>query len=260
MANKFAIVTGASTGIGLELAKLAAKDGYDLLVAADTPFVDASAGFKEAGANVETLEVDLSTFDGVDRLLAAANGRQIDLLCANAGHGLGHAFLDQQPSEWRHVIDTNVTGTTYLLQKVLKQMVARDEGKVLVTGSIAGFIPGSFQAVYNATKAFVDNFVSALQNEIKDSKGVTLTNLMPGPVETEFFHRGGMDDTSVGANPSKSDPADVAKDGYEAVMSGKASIVSGWKNKIQQAVAGVVPNAVLAEQHRKMAEPGTANE
>ncbi len=260
MANKFAIVTGASTGIGLELAKLAAKDGYDLLVAADTPFVDASAGLKEAGANVETLEVDLSTFEGVDRLLAAANGRQIDLLCANAGHGLGHAFLDQRPSDWRHVIDTNVTGTTYLLQKVLKQMVARDEGKVLVTGSIAGFIPGSFQAVYNATKAFVDNFVSALQNEIKDSKGVTLTNLMPGPVETEFFHRGGMDDTSVGANPNKSDPADVAKDGYEAVMSGKASIVSGWKNKIQQAAAGIVPNAVLAEQHRKMAEPGTASE
>ncbi len=260
MANKFAIVTGASTGIGLELAKLAAKDGYDLLVAADTPFVDASAGLKEAGANVETLEVDLSTFDGIDRLLAAAGGRQIDLLCANAGHGLGHAFLDQQPSEWRHVIDTNVTGTTYLLQKVLKEMVARDEGKVLVTGSIAGFIPGSFQAVYNATKAFVDNFVSALQNEIKDSKGVTLTNLMPGPVETEFFHRGGMDDTSVGSNPNKSDPADVAKDGYEAVMSGKASIVSGWKNKIQQAAAGVIPNAVLAEQHRKMAEPGTASE
>ena len=259
MANKFAIITGASSGIGLELAKLAAKDGYDLLVVADTPFVNSAAGLEGAGAQVETLEADLSTFDGVDRLLDAAKGRRIDLLCANAGHGLGHAFLDQQPSEWRHVIDTNVIGTTYLLQKVLKQMVARDEGKVLVTGSIAGFIPGSFQAVYNATKAYVDNFVSAIQNEIKDSKGVTLTNLMPGPVETEFFHRGGMDDTSVGANPDKSDPADVAKDGYEAVMSGKASIVSGWKNKIQQAAANVTPNAVLAEQHRKMAEPGTAN-
>ena len=260
MANKFAIITGASSGIGLELAKLAAKDGYDLLVVADTPFVNSAAGLEGTGARVETLEADLSTFDGVDRLLDAAGGRQIDLLCANAGHGLGQAFLDQQPSEWRHVIDTNVVGTTYLLQKVLKRMVARDDGKVLVTGSIAGFIPGSFQAVYNATKAYVDNFISAIQNEIKDAKGVTLTNLMPGPVETEFFHRGGMDDTSVGANPSKSDPADVAKDGYEAVMSGKASIVSGWKNKVQQAAAGVIPNAVLAEQHRTMAEPGTANE
>ena len=259
MADKFAIVTGASSGIGLELARLAAKDGYDLLVAADTSFVDAAAGLKGSGANVETLEVDLSTFEGVDRLLDAAGGRKVDLLCANAGHGLGHAFLDQQPSEWRHVIDTNVVGTTYLLQKVLKQMVARNDGKVLVTGSIAGFIPGSFQAVYNGSKAFVDNFVSAIQNEIKDSDGVTLTNLMPGPVETEFFHRGEMDDTSVGANPNKSDPADVAKDGYEAVMSGKASIVSGWKNKLQQAAANVTPNSVLAEQHRKMAEPGSAN-
>ncbi len=251
MADKFAIITGASTGIGLELAKLAGKDGYDLLVVADTPFVDASAGLQEA---------DLSTFEGVDQLLGAAGGRPVDLLCANAGHGLGHAFLEQQVSDWRHVIDTNVTGTIYLLQKVLTAMVARNAGKVLVTGSIAGFIPGSFQAVYNGTKAFVDNFTDALRNEIKDSKGVTLTTLMPGPVDTEFFERGDMMDTQVGQNPNKSDPADVAKDGYDAVMSGKASIVSGWKNKIQQAMANVTPAAVLAEQHRKMAEPGSGKE
>ena len=251
MADKFAIVTGASTGIGLELAKLAAQDGYDLLLAADTPFNEVPGG-------AETIEVDLSTFEGVDELLAKAAGRRIDLLCANAGHGLGRDFLGQHPKEWRHVIDTNITGTIYLLQKVLPNMVAADSGKVLVTGSIAGFIPGSFQAVYNGTKAFVDNFTDALRNEIKESKGVTLTTLMPGPVETEFFERGDMMDTSVGTNPNKSDPADVAKDGWDAVMDGKASIVSGWKNKIQQAAANITPAAVLAEQHRKMAEPGTA--
>jgi short-subunit dehydrogenase len=259
MANKFAIITGASSGIGLELAKLAAKDGYDLLAVADTPFVDASAGLQGLGVDVQTLEVDLSTFEGVDQLLGAAGARQIDLLCANAGHGLGHAFLEQDPAKWRHVIDTNVTGTIYLLQKVLTVMVARDAGKILVTGLIAGFIPGSFNAVYNGTKAFVDNFTDALRNEIKDSKGVTLTTLMPGPVDTEFFERGEMSDTQVGQNPNKSDPSDVAKDGYDAVMSGKASIVSGWKNKIQQAVANVTPAGVLAEQHRKMAEPGSAD-
>lgn len=258
MADKFAIVTGASTGIGLELAKLAAKDGYDLLVVADTPLVDASSALNGFGVQVTPVEADLSTIDGVERLLEAAEGRSIDLLCANAGHGLGHAFLDQDPTDWRHVIDTNITGTLYLLQRVLKPMVARNAGKVLVTGSIAGFIPGSFQAVYNGSKAFVDNFTDALRNEIKDAEGVTLTTLMPGPVETEFFHRGDMDDTSVGASDSKSDPADVAKDGYDAVMAGKASIVSGWKNKIQQAVANVTPASILAEQHRKMAEPGTA--
>jgi len=258
MANKFAIVTGASTGIGLDLAKLAAKDGYDLLVVADTPFVDASAGLGGTGIEVETLETDLSTIEGVDQLLSAARGRQVDLLCANAGHGLGHAFLEQDLADWRHVIDTNITGTLYLLQKVLKQMVARDAGKILVTGSIAGFIPGSFQAVYNGTKAFVDNFTDALRNEIKESKGVTLTTLMPGPVETEFFERGDMMDTKVGTNPNKSDPVDVAKDGWDALMSGKASIVSGWKNKLQASVANVTPAAILAEQHRKMAEPGSA--
>jgi short-subunit dehydrogenase len=249
---KFAIVTGASSGIGLELAKLAAADGYDLLLAADTPFTEQVAG-------AETLEVDLSTFEGVDQLLARAGGRQIDLLCANAGHGLGRAFLDQDPAEWRHVIDTNVVGTTYLIQKVLKDMVARNDGKLLVTGSIAGYIPGAFQAVYNGTKAYVDSVVAALQNEIKDSDGVTLTNLMPGPVETEFFKRGDMMDTSVGVSDSKSDPADVAKDGYDAVMAGHKHIVSGWKNKIQSSLANVTPNEVLAQQHRGMAEPGTAS-
>jgi short-subunit dehydrogenase len=259
MANKFAIITGASTGIGFELATLAAKDGYDILVVADEPLINAAAeDFKQFGTAVESVEADLSSFEGVDQLLAVAGGRQIDLLCANAGRGLGKAFLDQDVAEWRKVVDTNVVGTSYLLQKVLPAMVARNDGKVLVTGSIAGYIPGAFQAVYNGTKAFVDSFVAALQNEIKDADGVTLTNLMPGPVETEFFDRAHMMDTSVGTDPKKSDPADVAKDGWDALMAGKAAVVSGWKNKIQSAVANVTPNAVLAEQHRKMAEPGTA--
>jgi len=261
MADKFAIITGASTGIGFELATLAAKDGYDIVVVADEPLINAAADdFKQFGTSVVAVEADLSTVQGVDQLLAAAGDRQIDLLCANAGHGLGHAFLDQELKDWRHVVDTNIVGTAYLLQRVLKPMVARNDGKVLVTGSIAGYIPGAFQAVYNGTKAFVDSFVAALQNEIKDADGVTLTNLMPGPVETEFFARGDMLDTSVGADPKKSDPADVAKDGWDAVMSGKAAIVSGWKNKLQSAVANVTPNAVLAEQHRKMAEPGSADD
>lgn len=184
----------------------------------------------------------------------------MDLLCANAGRGLGHAFLDQRVEDWRRVVDTNIVGTSYLLQKVLADMVARNSGKVLVTGSIAGYIPGAFQAVYNGTKAFVDSFVAAIQNEIKDADGVSLTNLMPGPVDTEFFARGDMLDTSVGSDPKKSDPADVARDGWDALMAGKAQVVSGWKNKIQSAVANVTPNAVLAERHRAMAEPGTAKD
>ncbi len=261
MANKFAIVTGASTGIGFELASIAAEKGYDLLVAADEPLIDAAAqDFKRHGVQVTSVQADLATLQGVDQLLAATNGRQIDVLCTNAGRGLGHGFLDQEVADWRRVIDTNITGTLYLLQKVLTDMVGRDNGKVLITGSIAGFIPGSFQAVYNGSKAFVDSFADAIRNEIKDSKGVTITTLMPGPVETEFFDRANMLDTSVGASETKSDPADVARDGWDALMKGEAHIVSGWKNKVQAAMAHVTPAAILAEQHRKMAEPGSANE
>lgn len=250
--SKFAIITGASTGIGAELAKLAAADGYELLLVADTPFVDAAAGL----ANAQTVEADLSTIEGIDRLLDAAGGRQIDLLCANAGHGLGHGFLDQAVSDWRHVVDTNITGTVYLLQKTLQDMITRGSGKILVTGSIAGYIPGPFNAVYNATKAFVDNFTEALRNEIKDVAGVTLTTLMPGVTDTNFFHRAGLDDTSVGQG-EKADPAKVAKDGWDAVMAGSDRIVSGFGNKAQVAMTGVVPQSQLAEQHRKMAEPGS---
>jgi short-subunit dehydrogenase len=259
MADKFAIVTGASTGIGFELASIAAENGYDLLVVADEPLIDAAAAdFKQHGVQVQSVEADLSTIDGVDRLLAAASGRKVDLLCANAGRGLGHGFLDQSVDDWRKVVDTNIVGTAYLLQNVLRDMVSRNEGKVLVTGSIAGFIPGSFQAVYNGSKAFVDNFTDALRNEIKESDGVTITTLMPGPTETEFFARADMLDTSVGASETKDDANKVAQDGWDAVMKGEAHIVSGWKNKLQAAAAHVSPAAMLAEQHRKMAEPGTA--
>ena len=257
--NKFAIVTGASTGIGLELARLAAQNGYDLLIVADEPQIhDAADSLRANGRQVVGLEADLATIEGVETLLAKVD-RQVDLLCANAGRGLGHGFLDQSVDDWRRVIDTNITGTLYLLHRALPAMIARDDGKVLITGSIAGFIPGSFQAVYNGSKAFIDSFADALRNEVKDSKGVTITTLMPGPVETEFFERAGMMDTEVGASDSKSTAVDVAKDGWDAMMAGDAHIVSGWKNKIQAVVAHVTPAAVLAEQHRKMAEPGTAD-
>lgn len=260
MADKFAIITGASTGIGFELATLAAKDGHDILVVADEPLInDAARDFEQFGTTVQAVEADLSTIEGVDKLLAATNGRRVDVLCANAGRGLGHGFLEQKVDDWRHVVDTNITGTIYLLQKVLPDMVARNEGKVLVVGSVAGYIPGAFQAVYNGTKAFIDSFTEALRNELKDADGVTISTLMPGPVDTEFFDRGDLMDTSVGTDPNKSDPADVAKDGWNAVMGGKPSIFSGWKTKIQGVLANVTPGSVLAEQHRKMAEPGSAD-
>lgn len=257
MAGKFAIVTGASTGIGFELASIAAEQGHDLLVVADEPLIDAAAAdFRRHGVEVVSVEADLATIEGVDRLLDAAGGRPIDILCANAGRGLGRAFLEQDVHDWRRVVDTNITGTVYLLQKVLAQMVGRGEGRVLVTGSIAGYMPGSFNAVYNGTKAFIDNFTDAIRNEIKDKEGVTITTLMPGPTGTEFFDRADLMDTKVGQQ-EKDDAGKVARDGWDAMMKGENSIVSGWKNKIQTTVANVTPNAILAEMHRRLAEPGT---
>lgn len=259
MADKFAIVTGASTGIGFELATLAAQDGYDILVVADEPLIDAAAAdFRQFGTDVQSVEADLSSIEGVDRLLAAADGRRVDVLCANAGTGLGRAFLDQPLDAWRRTIDTNITGTLYLLHRTLAEMKARGAGKVLVTGSIAGYIPGPFNAVYNATKAFIDNFTEALRSELKNDKGLTLTTLMPGATETEFFARADMEDTSLG-QAKKDDPAKVAKDGWDAMMAGKGHVVSGLHKKLQVAAAGVVPQSILAGQHRNMAEPGSAD-
>ena len=176
---ELAIVTGASSGIGLELTRIAAAEGYDLVIAADEPMVDASAGLKGQGGSVTSVEADLATEQGVAKLLAAAGGRPVDVLIANAGQGLGDAFLDQPVEKWRQVVDTNITGTLLLLQPVLKGMVARGQGRVLITGSIAGHIAGAFNAVYNGTKAFVDSFAAAIGNELKDS-GVTVTCLKPG--------------------------------------------------------------------------------
>lgn len=252
----FAIITGASTGIGYELAKLCARNGYDLLIAADEPAIHDAAGQMRAdGATCEAVEVDLAATEGVDRLLAAAKGRPVDALLANAGRGLGKGFLDQDWEAARRVVDTNVTGTLYLLQKVGRDMRTRGAGKILITGSIAGFMPGTYQAVYNGTKAFLDSFSFALRHEMKDS-GVTVTCLMPGATETDFFERADMLDTKVGT-AKKDDAADVAKAGFDAMMKGEGDVVTGWQNKLQAAIAHVMPAGILAELHRGMAKPGT---
>jgi uncharacterized protein len=257
-ARKFAIVTGASVGIGYELAKLCARDGYDLLIAADEPRIfEVADELRALGTTVQAVETDLATIEGVDELYGAANGRPIDALLANAGHGLGKAFLDQEWTAIRHVIDTNVTGTVYLVHKVGKEMRTRGSGRILFTGSIAGFMPGTYQAVYNASKAFVDSFSFALRAELKDS-GVTVTCLMPGATETDFFERADLMDTKIGQS-KKDDPADVAKVGYDAMIAGDGDVVSGWHNKLQSAIASITPSGILAEMHRSKAEPGSGS-
>jgi uncharacterized protein len=252
-----AIVTGASTGIGHELAKCCARNGFDLLVAADEPAINEAADeFRKLGAATDAVQADLATTEGVDKLCAAIKGRPVEALLANAGRGLGKGFLDQDFADVRRVVDTNITGTIYLIQKVGREMRARGGGKILITGSIAGFIPGTYQAVYNASKAFLDSFSFALRHEVKD-QGITVTCLMPGATETDFFERADMLDTKVG-QAKKDDPATVAEIGFKAMMRGDGDVVTGWHNKLQTAIASVTPAGILAEQHRKMAEPGSA--
>jgi short-subunit dehydrogenase len=258
--GQLALVTGTSSGIGLELARCCVREGYDVLIAADESEIEQAATDlrAEGGGKVEAVQADLSTIEGVDKLYNAAKGRNVDVLMANAGRGLGRAFLDQDWEKARKVIDTNITGTAYLIHKIGNDMRRRNAGRILITGSIAGFTPGSFQAVYNGSKAFLDSFSFALREELRGTR-LTVTCLMPGATETEFFKRADMMDTKVGTE-KKDDAAEVARAGFDAMMRGEGDIVTGMKNKITSSVANVTPAETLAKQHRKMAEPGTAKQ
>ncbi|MEE4338326.1 SDR family NAD(P)-dependent oxidoreductase [Erythrobacter sp.] len=257
----FAVVTGASTGIGFELARLAARDGCSLLLVADEPMDRAEAAARDAGAaRVETLEADLGTEAGVDALAAAIGTRAVDVLFANAGEGQGGAFLDQDWDSVASTIDTNIKGTVSLLHRTGREMRARGSGRILVTGSIAGEIPGPLNLTYNATKAFIDDFCVGLAEELKDT-GVVISCLLPGATDTHFFERADMEDTrlaeSAGSSLAGADPAQVARHGYEALLKGETQKVSGLMNKLQHVFAGVLPDEMLAKMHRHLAVSST---
>jgi uncharacterized protein len=252
-----ALVTGASSGIGLELARKFAADDFDLVVTAeDAELAAAAADLRSTGAVVHEVRADLRSDDGVRQLWAEVIGlgRPLDAAALNAGIGRGGAFLDTDLQDEFDVIDLNVRSTVHLAKLVLRDMATRDRGKVLVTSSIASTMPGSFQAVYNASKSFLQSFTEALQEELKDT-GITLTSLMPGPTETEFFERADMLDTRVGRS-KKDDAAQVAKQGFDALMRGANKIVAGsLMTKAQGLANKVLPDSLKAKAHRQMAEP-----
>lgn len=249
-----AVITGASSGIGLELAKKAAADGCDLILVADRDLSEGASAARKAGAaSVDTIEADLATREGLTALMSKIAGRPVDVLIANAGHGQGEAFLDEEWIEIAHVIHTNVTGTVALIHMIGQEMRARNSGRILVTGSIAGHMPGAFQLVYNSTKSFMDYFCVGLANELKETE-VVVTCLQPGVTDTEFFERAELMDTKVGQQ-EKADPAKVAKDGYEALLDGDTQVVSGFMNKVQTLFADILPKETVAQMHRRLAEP-----
>jgi uncharacterized protein len=256
-ARALALVTGASSGIGFELAKLFGDDGYDLIVAAEDDGIHASADkLAASGVNVRPVQVDLRKPDDVERLYRSAtgDGRRLDAAALNAGIGRAGRFVDEDLDRDLDIVDLNVRSTVHLAKLVLRDMAASGTGKVLFTSSIVAAMPGSYQTVYNASKSFVQSFAEALHDEMRDID-VTITSLMPGPTDTNFFRRAGMEDTRVGRMP-KDDPREVAKQGYEALMRGKQKVVAeSLTTKAMGLANRFLPDSVKALANRLIATP-----
>ena len=255
-----ALVTGASSGIGLELARQFAQHDFDLIVCAeDEELAAAAAELQAHGTSVEAVRADLTTDDGVDELWTrvTATGRPLDAAALNAGRGQGGKFAEQRLEDILAIIDLNVRGTTHLAKHVVDKMVAQEEGRILITSSIASTMPGAGQAVYNASKSFDQALALALRQELADT-GVTVTSLMPGPTDTEFFERADLEDTKL-AESATDDPADVARQGFDALMAGKERAVSASvSTKAQGRFSRLLPDRAKAVMHRRMAVPGSA--
>jgi short-subunit dehydrogenase len=255
-ARPLALVTGASSGIGLELARRFAANGFDLLLAADEPSVTAVA--EELG-HAEAVVADLASPAGVEEVHARVAGRPVDAVALNAGIVAGGDFARGGDLERElRLVDLNVRSVVHLAKLVVGDMAARGRGRVLFTSSIVAGMPGPYQSTYNASKSFVQSFALALRDELRDS-GVTVTTLMPGPTETGIFARAGMLDTRLGASDHKDDPADVARDAYDALMQGRERVVShSLAAKAVGAGGRLLPDSVKAALNRLVTRPGSA--
>jgi uncharacterized protein len=260
-ARPLAVVTGASSGIGLELAKQFAEHDFDLVVAAEDAGIETAADvLRSFGAAVTPAQVDLSTYEGCEQLVeqVKASGRPVEALALNAGVGSGGPFDETDLRKELEVIAVNVTSTVHLAKRFIPSMVERRSGKVLITSSIASTQPGPYEAVYAATKAFDQSFAESIRSELKDS-GVTVTSLMPGVTQTNFFSRADMDDTRAGSNSTmQDDPVKVAEQGFQAVMKGEEKVVAGnLMNKVMAAAGRLTPDSAKAAAHKLLSRPGS---
>ena len=259
MKSNLALVTGASSGIGLELAKVLAGNGYDLIIASAGERIGTAADdLRARGTQVTEIQADLATSDGVKELLAGvkAAGKPLEIACLNAGVGVGGLFAETDLDAELNMIQLNCAGTIQLAKSVVKDMLAAGDGKILFTASIAGEMVAPREAVYAATKAFVLSFAQSLRYELRDT-GVTVTALQPGPTSTDFFHRAGMDNTQVGQEgKEESQPAEVAAQGVAALFDGKDHVYSSsFKTKLEGMLANLVPGVLKGAMHEKMAKP-----
>jgi short-subunit dehydrogenase len=250
-----ALVTGASSGIGREIADRLAREGFDLVLAAEDADGLTSAARRASGRGVDVTEVvgDLRSASAVEELAAAVEDRPLDVLVLDAGVGAGGAFVEQELADVLSVVDLDVRSTVHLARLLLPGMVERARGRVLVLSSIAATTPGPHQAVYNASKSFVQSWTEALQSELAGT-GVTLTSLMPGPVDTDFFARAGLLGSLMGKGP-KDDPADVARQGVEALLAGKRKVYAASPLvTVMGGVDAVLPDVVKAALHKQLAK------
>lgn len=259
MANPLALVTGASSGIGLSLAKELASRGYDLVIcSAGERLESAARTARTFGVDVLEVQADLATREGVEDLWnqAVSSGRPIDIACINAGVGVGGLFHETDLDAELNMVYLNCAGTVQLAKYVVKHMLGRNQGRILFTASIAGEMVAPREAVYAASKAFDLSLAHSLRYELRDT-GITVTALQPGPTDTDFFHRAGMDNTQVGSEgKSESQPDDVARQGIEALLAGKDHVyAASSKTKLEGMMANVTPGAVKGAMHEKMAKP-----
>jgi uncharacterized protein len=255
--TQLALITGASSGIGFELARQFAQHGYDLVVAAEDDGIrDVPNRLSDFGSAIQTVQVDLSTADGVEHLYHSAvdGGRTLSAAALNAGVGRGDMFLKSELSDDLNIVDLNIRSTVHLAKLVLRDMSNSGEGKVLFTSSVASMMPGSYQTVYNASKSFVQSFAEALRDELRETS-ITITALMPGATDTNFFHRAKMDDTLAGKMP-KDDPAQVAHRGFNAMMHGDQKVVAAsLMSKSLGTVLRILPDRAKAFVNRAISVP-----
>lgn len=262
MENSFAVVTGASSGIGLELARQFGLNGFDLIIASSSDDIfRAQEDLQEEGFNVEAIKVNLATYAGVENLYNAIkkSGRVPDAIAINAGVGVGGPFLENDLNEEINLINLNVISAIHLTKRILPDMKTRGQGKILYTSSIASQAPTPFQAVYGASKAFLTSFAEGIRNELKGS-GITISILMPGATHTQFFHRADMEDTKLGSEEKyRNDPEEVARQGFEALMEGKENVFAeSFLTKLGGYAMKILPDKAKAQLHRKWSEPGSA--
>ncbi len=257
--NQCALITGATSGIGYELARLFAENNYDLVIVArnEDELSDTANRLKQKyNIDVITISEDLFTQDAAFELCdkIKENNIKVDVLVNDAGQGYYGKFVDTDIYRELDIINLNIASLVILTKHFLKEMVARGDGKILNLSSIASKVPGPYQSIYHGTKAFVQSFTEAIRAEVKDT-GVTVTALLPGATDTDFFNKADMLESKVVQEGKLDDPVKVAKDGFDALMRGDDKAVSGFKNKLQVAMSNVTPDDTVAKQMLKQQEP-----